>query len=109
MNQLTQRIKRARDYWLETGTWVNPDLQTAVAFMVTEAAESLDAVIRLQGTSFWRTHPDVGSRKEALVRELAQTVLMAAIALEHLDTDLEDAVGATLRAMTDERRKHRDC
>lgn len=83
---------------MEQGTWKAwrdqvsdwhplPDGFDCVAYLVTEAAEALDAALRLRRPDDDRSH----ARGRALARELAQVVDMAYAAALRYDVDLDAA------------------
>lgn len=64
-----------------------PDGFDCVAYLVTEAAEALDAALRLRRPNDDRSH----AREIALARELAQVVDMAYAAAQQYGVDLDAA------------------
>lgn len=101
---IIEMIRKRTRIWERAGRWQEPDMYRAVMFMVTEAGEALDALLRRCHPDFWRTRKFDESRAvEHLIEELGQMVMMAAIACEKLDTDLAGAVRAALARMDKKR------
>lgn len=71
---LAAELHALGDYWQSIGQWGQPSPERALQFMVTEAAESLDALLRLDG-SFTRNNPaEAGWQK--VDEEVADTIIM---------------------------------
>lgn len=93
--QDTVRLHRNR--WIAQVGFKMPNIERAVAFMVTEAAEALDETLRLD-PEFVRNNPrplDV----MALPLEIADTIIMACTVLDLLNLDLEKVVQMKLEIM----------
>lgn len=82
--------------WERDSNWVSPDMKDAVCFVVTEAGETLDAVLRLQ--SYVRNHPEEGSRQQ-VAEELGDVVFMAMVTANIMGFDLAAQIGMKLREM----------
>ncbi len=76
--------------------FVIPDVQDAVSFMVTEAGEALDEVLRHK--SYVRNNPAAGSQ-ERLLEEVADTVFMAYVTAIAAGEDLNQVLEKKLRKM----------
>lgn len=76
--------------------FVLPDLQDAISFMVTEAGESLDEVLRQK--SYVRNNP-AGTSRDKLMEEIADTVFMAYVAAIVVGGDLNQALADKLKKM----------
>ncbi|MBC8254096.1 MAG: hypothetical protein H8E35_08705 [Ardenticatenia bacterium] len=76
--------------------FVIPDVQDSVSFMVTEAGEALDEVLRHKG--YVRNNPAAGSQ-ESLLEEVADTVFMAYVTAIATGGDLNQVLEKKLRKM----------
>lgn len=76
MESWQQKVAFTRDV---IEPWHNtPTLKVAIACAVVEAAEALDAVLRIEGGLTDRTRPN--DKKDSIERELAQTLYMVCTA-----------------------------
>jgi NTP pyrophosphatase (non-canonical NTP hydrolase) len=63
------------EYWQSIGQWQQPTAERALQFMVTEAGEALDALLRLDG-GYTRNNPRPASW-DKVDEEVADTLIMA--------------------------------
>ena len=82
--------------WRRIGQWIEPGLSDTVCFMVTEATEALQEIMRFK--PYPRNNPRQPSM-EALCEELADTIIMATYALSILGESMEEQVSLKLRKM----------
>jgi NTP pyrophosphatase (non-canonical NTP hydrolase) len=104
MKDLQQVVADYIESWsrLDPPQFVIPDVQDAVSFMVTEAGESLDEVLRQK--NYVRNNPGGGSQ-ERLIEEVADTVFMAYVTAIAAGGDLTEALLAKLAKMDRMRRE----
>ena len=76
-----------------------PDLDRAIRHMVCEAAEALDAHLRMTDTGETRAH----QKDYDLEIELGQVIIMATLALYNMYSSLDEAVDKALEQMVKDR------
>ena len=98
MEDLQQIVAEYIQRWsqLDPPQFVIPDVQDAVSFMMTEAGESLDEVLRQK--NYVRNNPG-GGTQEKLIEEVADTVFMAYVTAIAAGGDLNQALLAKLEKM----------
>jgi NTP pyrophosphatase (non-canonical NTP hydrolase) len=74
IDQLSADLDELGEHWQAIGQWSQPSPERALQFMVTEAGESLDALLRLDG-SFTRNNP-AEAGWEKVDEEVADTIIM---------------------------------
>ena len=94
--------RRYRARWEREGQWVEPDLDQALMFIVTEIGEACDA--RLRQSRFVRNNPGEAPDDLALGVELFDVVLMCCVVLDQLGLDLDILARIKLNAMNRKRR-----
>lgn len=62
------------DYWEQIGQWQQPSAEQSIKFMIIEAAEALDELMRLDG-GFVRNNPRL-SNWDKVDEEVADTLIM---------------------------------
>lgn len=105
---IQQLIAEYTARWRSMGQWEVPSLSDTVCFMVTEAGEALQEIMRFK--PYPRNNPRQPSM-EALCEELADTIIMATCALSILGESAEDQVSRKLCKMDDikTRRQVEEC
>lgn len=97
MNRRTSLVKAHIDAWIDRNQFVMPDLQDSVSFLVTEASEALDAVLRQK--DYVRNN----GREVDLGKELADIAMMLEITATIAGVDLDEVLAAKLQEMDKKR------
>jgi NTP pyrophosphatase (non-canonical NTP hydrolase) len=71
---IAQELHALGEYWQTINQWAQPTPERALQFMVTEAGEALDALLRLDG-QFVRNNPTAASLGK-VDEEVADTIIM---------------------------------
>ena len=93
-------IAEYRAKWMQNGKWVEPNLQDAIEFMVTEAVETMEARLRLG--NYVRNNPSYVDAEQVAI-EAFDTIMMACVVLDILGYDLEEVALKKLEYMDNKR------
>ncbi|MFH1484839.1 MAG: hypothetical protein ABIH46_02105, partial [Chloroflexota bacterium] len=105
-NSIQELCREYRGWWEKMGQWVEPVLDDALMFAVTEIGEAMDA--RLRQKDFVRNNQGEGPSTALDVGlELFDVVLMCCVALDCLDMDLMTLARQKLAKMDRQRREVR--
>lgn len=97
---IQELIRVHRQVWQNQGNFVPPSLADCLDFLISEAAEAIDARLRLQGSKYAR-----GIAKETtpsdIAEELIDVIIMATTALDLLGIDLQSTLNTKLEVLGD--------
>ena len=75
-----------------------PTVEDSYLFLVSEMGEVADAYVRMRGAKYARNADRAGDR-DALRKEIGQTLLMLTTFAEHFDIDMDDALRAAMQGI----------
>ena len=104
--RLQRDLRFLRRTWIEWGQWQEPALPDAIGFMVTEAAETMEAWLRTKA-GYTRNNPRPGVLHDIAI-EAFDTMLMACVVLDALGESLEAIAEEKLWEMNEKRRVRRN-
>lgn len=101
MMTIQELVRLHRDAWIASGDFGMPNLSDCLDFMACEAAEAIDARLRMS-ERYIRNNPENGEKHKIAI-ECFDTIMMACTALDILGYDLSEIAQEKLARMDTKR------